>query len=155
MVTESVWDYPRPPKVEQISDRLVVSIGELVLAETVNGIRVLETSHPPTYYFPDRDVHVGLLRREKRQSFCEFKGEADYWSIETGGTLITNIGWSYPNPTIRYIDLKDHFAFYANRPAQCWVGDEQVLAQEGDFYGGWITLRIAGPFKGALGTNLW
>ena len=152
---ESVWDYPRPPKVERTGDRLVVSINGFVVAESREGYRVLETSHPPTYYFPKKDVCMDALKREERSSFCEFKGTADYWSIDVNGTLVRNIAWSYPSPTRPYAVLKDHLAFYANRPAECWVGEEQVVSQEGDFYGGWITARITGPFKGSPGTQLW
>ena len=152
---ESVWDYPRPPRLEPVTDRLrVVFAGETV-ADTTSGYRVLETSHPPVYYIPLKDIRQDLIEPASGQSYCEFKGMAEYWSINVGGKISRKAAWSYPDPTPVFRDIANDLAFYASRVDSCWVGDEQVQAQEGDFYGGWITSRVVGPFKGAPGTWGW
>ena len=133
---ESVWDYPRPPRLEATSRRLrVVHSGKLI-AETRRGMRILETSHPPVYYFPPEDVAMQLLRpSQRRGTFCEFK--------------------SYADPSKPYVGLRNFLAFYASRVDACFVDEEQVEPQTGDFYGGWITSHVSGPFKGAPGTLGW
>jgi len=152
---ESVWDYPRPPHLEPVDAVLrVVFAGETV-AQTDKGYRVLETSHPPVYYIPPVDVRRQYLVPAPGRSFCEFKGAARYWSLEVDDRRADNAAWSYPDPVPRFAAIKDHLAFYASRVDECWVGDLQVQPQEGDFYGGWITDRVVGPFKGAPGTMGW
>lgn len=152
---ESVWDYPRPPALEKAHERLRVMCGGTVIGETTAGYRVLETSHPPVYYFPSADVHRNYLVPEPDRSYCEFKGTARYWGIEVAGIHCPRAAWSYPVPAPAFAAIKDHLAFYASDRVEAWVGDEQVQAQEGDFYGGWITSRIVGPFKGGAGTRGW
>ena len=152
---ESVWDYPRPPRLESVSDTLRVLFAGQTIAETDRGYRVLETSHPPVYYFPPADVRADALTPVPGRSFCEFKGEAQYWTIHVGGTESQRAAWSYPEPTPEYRLIKDYLAFYASRVDACWVGDEQVRSQAGDFYGGWITSRVVGPFKGGPGSSGW
>jgi uncharacterized protein (DUF427 family) len=152
---ESVWDYPRPPRLEPVPDRLRVTFGDETVAETLCGLRVLETSHPPVYYFPPNDVRRGFLVPTGTRSFCEFKGIAQYWSLSVNGRHAKDSAWSYPDPTAAFLALKGFLAFYASRVDGCWVGDERVEAQAGDLYGGWITSRVAGPFKGPPGTRRW
>ena len=152
---ESVWDYPTPPRLEKVCDRLRVSFGCETIAETNHGSRVLETSHPPVYYFPPIDVRRDFLIPAAGRSFCEFKGMAQYWSIGINGAITEKAAWSYPSPTDAFRALTDFVAFYASRVHACWVGDERVTAQAGDFYGGWITSRVVGPFKGPPGTVGW
>ncbi len=152
---ESVWDYPRPPRLEKVADRLRVTFAGEIVAETDHGYRVLETSHPPVYYFPPTDVRRDLLIPAAGRSFCEYKGVAQYWSLDVNGARAEKAAWSYPDPTGAFRALTDFLAFYASRVDGCWVGDERVEAQAGDFYGGWITSRIVGPFKGAPGTGGW
>ncbi len=156
-IVESVWDYPRPPRLEATARRLSVRHAGRTVAETVHGLRVLETSHPPVYYFPQSSCALDLLvRSERRGSFCEFKGVATYWSLAVpGAPIVLDVAWSYARPTRAFAGLKNHLAFYASRVDQCFVDDEQVQAQMGDFYGGWITSDIRGPFKGAPGTMDW
>ena len=151
---ESVWDYPRPPRIEKIDWPLRVEHEGRVLAETGNGVRVLETSHPPSYYFPREDVDMERLVRSAKTSLCEWKGRACYWNLrcETGERIL-NVGWSYPDPTV--VLLKDRFSFYAGRVDACFVAGERVQPQPGDFYGGWITSWLKGPFKGGPGTLGW
>ena len=169
--TESVWDYPRPPRLERTEKLLRVVHAGVVVAETRRGWRVLETSHPPVYYFPEADVRMGLLRPSARGgSFCEFKGVARYWNLDLTGAfrvsdggaeevgevaVVPGVGWSYPAPSRAFAALKDAVAFYASKVDECWVEDEQVQAQPGDFYGGWITSWVKGPFKGGAGTMGW
>jgi uncharacterized protein (DUF427 family) len=152
---ESVWDYPRPPRLEPVPARLRVEFGTETIADSVAGFRVLETSHPPVYYIPQADIRMDLMRKASGSSWCEFKGEAGYWSIEAGGRRSDNAAWSYPAPSPAFAPIAGHLAFYASRVDACFVGDEAVQPQEGDFYGGWITSKVVGPFKGGAGTRGW
>jgi len=152
---ESVWDYPRPPRLQKVSERLRVIFTGETIADTVAGFRVLETSHPPVYYIPPGDLDQQYLCAVSGSSWCEFKGHAKYWSLEVNGKRAENAAWSYPQPSPAFADIAGYLAFYASRVDECWVGDERVQPQEGDFYGGWITSRIAGPFKGGAGTPGW
>jgi uncharacterized protein (DUF427 family) len=154
---ESAWDYPRPPRLEPTSARLRVVLGGEVIAETTSGRRVLETSHPPNYYFPLRDVVDGALDRGDASSFCEFKGRAHYASVRNaaGDRVERDAAWGYDKPSAAFADLVDHVAFYALPMDACFVDDELVIAQPGGFYGGWITSSVVGPFKGGPGTRGW
>jgi len=152
---ESVWDYPRPPRVEPCPHRVRVEFNGETLADTRRGYRLLETSHPPTYYIPQVDITMEFLKQNARRSFCEFKGDARYWDICAGARTSIAAAWSYPSPTPPYASLRDHLAFYAHRVDGCFVDEERVQPQEGDFYGGWITSNIKGPFKGGPGTRGW
>lgn len=152
---ESVWDYPRPPRVEAVPERLRVVVDGVVLADTIRGQRVLETAGPPVYYFPPEDVRLDLLESSPHWSVCEWKGEASYHSYAAGGRRIENVAWSYRKPNPGYEAITDHIAFYGNRVDEAWVGDERAVPQPGRFYGGWITSRVVGPFKGEPGTQGW
>jgi uncharacterized protein (DUF427 family) len=152
---ESVWDYPRPPRLEVVAARLRVVFAGKTIADTTRGYRVLETSHPPVYYLPPLDIDVQALRSSTGGSYCEFKGMARYWDVVVGDAIARDAAWSYPAPTPRFTPLRDYVAFYASRMEACYVDDERVEPQPGDFYGGWITRAIVGPFKGAPGTHGW
>jgi uncharacterized protein (DUF427 family) len=152
---ESVWDYPRPPRVEPTSKRVRVVFNGEVIAETSRALRVLETSHPPVYYIPPDDLRMKFLTRSARQTFCEFKGQASYYTVEVDGRGAANAAWFYPNPAPGYEALREHVAFYPGQMEACYIDDEQVQSQPGDFYGGWITREIVGPFKGGPGTRGW
>lgn len=152
---ESVWAYPRPAVVEPTPRRLRVVLADRVLAETTRGFRVLETSHPPTYYFPPDDVALAYLRPVQDSSRCEWKGDARYFDVVVGDRVASAAAWSYPHPSATFRRIKNHIAFYAGAMDSCWVDEEQARAQEGGFYGGWITSHIAGPFKGGPGTRMW
>ena len=152
---ESVWDYPRPPRVEKCTKRLKVVFNGVVIAETTEAYRVLETSHPPAYYIPPRDIKMQHLQKTSRSTFCEFKGQAVYYSIKLDGKTADNAAWVYENPAKGYEAIRSYLSFYAGKVDACFVDDEQVLAQAGDFYGGWITKDIVGPFKGGAGTVGW
>ncbi len=150
---ECVWDYPRPPKIERIDWPLRVVHQDQVLAETDQAFRVLETSHPPCYYFPANSVVFACLVPSETRTFCEWKGQARYWHLQTNEQLIEDICWAYPSPRDRR--LADHVSFYAGRVDACYVAGERVQPQAGDFYGGWITSWVQGPFKGGPGTRGW
>ena len=152
---ESVWDYPRPPKLEPSDRRVQVVFADIVIAETRNAIRVLETSHPPVYYIPPQDIRLDYLRQEARNTYCEWKGEASYYTLEVGDRQAKNAAWFYAHPSDRFLPIKDYVAFYPSKVDACYVDGEMVKAQEGDFYGGWITSQIVGPFKGGVGTFGW
>lgn len=152
---ESVWDYPRPPRLEKVSARLRVVFGGKSVADTAAGYRVLETSHPPVYYISPRDIAEAYLRPADGSSWCEFKGQAKYWSLDVAGKRADNAAWSYPSPSPAFAGIAGYLAFYASRVDECWVDNDRVKPQQGDFYGGWITSRIVGPFKGGAGTRGW
>lgn len=157
---EFVWDYPRPPRLEFTPQRIhILHAGQTIADTMLNGeraLRILETSHPPVYYLPRSAVAMEWLGLSRaHQSFCEFKGLATYWSISIPGHRSPDAAWSYESPAPRYAALRGHLAFYATRVDECWVDDERVVPQAGDFYGGWITSNLRGPFKGAPGTRHW
>ena len=152
---ESVWDYPRPPKIEPCKNNVRVEFNGHIIAKSGRAWRLLETSHPPTYYVPREDVRIEFLAESPHRTFCEFKGRALYWDLKVGDRISRNAAWSYPQPNSPYLPLRDHFAFYPTRVDDCFVDDERVLPQAGDFYGGWITANIVGPFKGRPGTRHW
>lgn len=152
---ESVWDYPRPPKVEPCSRRIRIVFNGVTLADTDQAKRVLETSHPPVYYIPPDALQQQYLQSTPRATYCEWKGQATYFNLTVGDRNVANAAWCYPSPTDRFAIIKDHLAFYPSLMDACYLDDEQVQAQTGDFYGGWITSDIVGPFKGGAGTWGW
>ena len=152
---ESVWDYPRPPKLEATNKHLKIIFNGEIIAETNRAFRVLETSHPPVYYFPPEDVRVEFLSEAVNSSFCEWKGRAGYYDLQIGEKRVENAAWFYPQPTRNFAEIKNYLAFYPSKMDACFVDDELVEAQEGDFYGSWIAKDIVGPFKGGAGTFGW
>lgn len=152
---ESVWDYPRPPRVEPRTERVVIRLGGQVIADTTGAVRVLETSHPPVYYIPMTDSVPGSLVPVSGTTYCEFKGQAHYFDVLAGGVTAARAGWAYPKPARGFELLSDRVAVYPAKMDSCTVDGEIVHAQEGDFYGGWITANIVGPFKGGPGTFGW
>jgi uncharacterized protein (DUF427 family) len=154
--TESVWDYPRPPLVVPSQERVVIELDGEAVADTERSLRVLETSHPPVYYLPVDALVPGLLTPVRGTTWCEFKGTASYFDV-TGpsGRVVPRAAWHFPRPTAGYEALVGHVAFYPGRMDRCAVDDETVVAQPGDFYGGWITSKVTGPFKGPPGTRGW
>jgi uncharacterized protein (DUF427 family) len=158
--TESVWDYPRPPRLELAKRHIRIVHCGIELVDTSNAWRVLETSHPPVYYIPQNDIAMEWLRSSGRgSSFCEFKGSARYWTIDMSATgrphVSPDAAWSYSDPTPTFAALRNHLAFYASKVDECSVDGEIVIPQPGDFYGGWITSWVTGPFKGGKGTLGW
>ena len=153
---ENVWDYPRPPRLEPCDRDVEIFLGDERIAASERALRVLETSHPPVIYIPAEDFAPGALAPSAaRPTFCEFKGTADYFDVMGGGRTARAAGWHYPDPVAAYDQLKGHVAVYPARMDRCTLGGEEVRAQEGDFYGGWITSDIEGPFKGGPGTRGW
>lgn len=152
---ESVWDYPRPPACRPFQGSISVVVCDIVVASATDCVRVLETSHPPVYYVARDDINMEYLRLSERASWCEWKGQAVYFDLHCNGRTTSAIAWSYPEPTPAFASIRDHLAFYPGRVDACFVNGEQVQTQAGDFYGGWITSNIVGPFKGSLGTTGW
>ncbi|QHC58523.1 DUF427 domain-containing protein [Rathayibacter sp. VKM Ac-2760] len=152
---ESVWDYPRPPRVEPTAEHVVVRLGGVVVADTREAFRVLETSHPPVYYLPRSAFAEGALEPAPGRSICEFKGAAAYLTVRGGEAVAEAAGWIYPDPLPGFEQLVGTVALYPGRMDSCTVDGETVQPQPGDFYGGWITSRVVGPFKGAPGTMFW
>ena len=152
---ESVWDYPRPPALVADDRRVTIELAGVTIADTTQALRVLETSSPPTFYLPLADVRRDLLRPADGTSFCEWKGTAAYLDIIVGDRVASEAGWYYPDPSERYAALADHVAFYAGRVDRATVGGVVVFPQPGNYYGGWITPDVVGPFKGGPGTQGW
>lgn len=152
---QSVWAYPRPAVAELCGHHLKIVHRGIVLAETRRGVRTLETSHPPSYYFPRDDIAMQLLQASPRRSTCEWKGQASYFHVAIGGEVFADVGWSYASPTEGFMTLQNHVAFYAGPFEDCFVDGEKVVPQPGGFYGGWITSHVAGPFKGVPGSMFW
>lgn len=153
---ESVWDYPRPPRLEPTPRRLTVAVAGRVIADTTRAMRVLETSHPPVYYFPPEDVSAAVLRAEPiAATHCEWKGRARYFDVFLDDRLWKQAAWSYPEPVPEFAAIRDWIAFYAGRVDRCTVDGQLVTPQPGDFYGGWITPDVVGPFKGGPGSWGW
>jgi len=152
---QSVWSYPRPAIAQSCAAHVMIEHDGQVIADTHASVRTLETSHPPTYYIPPDSIAAGVLRRAEGYSFCEWKGSAVYWDAIIGATVMHRVGWSYPDPTRAFVSLRDHVAFYASPFDRCSVDGATVVPQPGDFYGGWITPDLAGPFKGVPGSMGW
>lgn len=149
---ESVWDYPRPPRIVPDVRLVEVKAGDVPLARTTRALRALETASPPTFYIPAEDVDRSMLVRAPGSSFCEWKGAATYWALAAAPAAA--VGWSYEQPTPAFAAIRGHFSFYPGR-VECFVAGERVRPQPGGFYGGWITSEVVGPFKGDPGTGNW
>lgn len=153
---ESVWDFPRPPRLEWVDWRIRVVHAGATVADSLGAYRVLETSQPPAYYVPPDRVDTSVLRSVSRQTMCEWKGAASYADVVIAGTAtVPAAAWTYRRPTPDFTAIADHWAFYAQLLDECWVDDERVEPNEGMFYGGWITANVTGPFKGGPGTAHW
>jgi len=152
---ESVWDYPRPPRVEDFSGHIEIVFNKRLIANTRRAKRVLETSHPPVYYLPPSDVKMEYLEKSSHSSWCEWKGHANYYNIVVEKRKLEKVAWFYPQPVANFHSLKDHIAFYPAPMDACYIDGEKVTPQPGNFYGGWITKNIVGPFKGEAGTMFW
>ncbi len=150
---ESVWDYPRPPRLEPSTKHVQVVFDGEVVADSHRAIRVLETSHPPVYYLPREDVRMEYLTPTERRSTCEWKGEAAYFTVAVGQRAAEDAAWTYPRPTAAFAAIADYVAFYPGPMDDCFVDGERVEAQPGGFYGGWITRDVVGPFKGEPGAG--
>jgi len=157
---ESVWDYPRPPRIEKVEKEIsIVSKKDpsIIILKTKNAYRILETSHPPTYYMPVDEINKDYVKPSNhRSTFCEWKGVAKYWDVIIPQTKENyhGVGFSYPSPTQRYSEITNHISFYA-KDFICKVDDEIVTPQPGNYYSGWITKNIKGPFKGGPGSWGW
>jgi uncharacterized protein (DUF427 family) len=152
---ESVWDYPRPPRLEDTSKHIQIIFNGVTIADTHHAKRVLETSHPPVYYIPPEDIKLEYLVKSPRSTYCEWKGQGAYYTVVVGDKHSENVAWYYPKPTEAFAEIKDHVAFYPDPMDACYVDGEKVASQPSNFYGGWITSDIVGPFKGAPGSWGW
>lgn len=152
---ESVWDYPRPPRLEPTNKHIQVVFNGIIIAETRCAQRVLETSHPPVYYIIPDDIQMQYLSLTPQNSWCEWKGQAGYYTVMVGEKKALKAAWFYPNPTPAFAALKNHIAFYPQLMDACYINGELVEPQPGGFYGGWITKDIVGPFKGGPGSMGW
>jgi uncharacterized protein (DUF427 family) len=151
-----VWDYPRPPACVPSRRLVTVHAGTRLVARSTRAVRVLETSHPPTWYIPLPDVAGDALRPSAaRPTFCEFKGVAEYLDVvDDADRVLPAAAWHYPAPSPGYDAIAGHVAFVP-RSLTCRVDGLVVGAQAGGFYAGWITPDVVGPFKGGPGTAGW
>ncbi|MEM1368196.1 MAG: DUF427 domain-containing protein [Cyanobacteria bacterium P01_H01_bin.15] len=152
---ESVWEYPRPPRLEPTSKPIQIIFNGVTIADTRRAYRVLETSHPPTYYLPPTDLRAEFLRPSVRKTFCEWKGPGRYYHLQVGDKELLDVAWYYPNPTTNFGPIQNYVAFYPEPLDRCTVDGQIVQPQAGGFYGGWITPDIVGPFKGEPGSWGW
>ncbi|WP_129633688.1 DUF427 domain-containing protein [Candidatus Oscillochloris fontis] len=152
---ESVWDYPRPPRLEPTRRQIRIIFQGIEIVNTCRAYRVLETSHPPVYYLPPDDIQMQYLRPTSRRSVCEWKGQATYYTLRIGDARVVDVAWTYLNPTPTFAAIAGYLAFYVRPMDACYVDTELVTPQPGEFYGGWITSEIVGPFKGSPGTWGW
>ena len=152
---ESVWDYPRPPRLEPCTRRIRVEFAGVTVADTTHAFRVLETSHPPNYYVPADDVLDGCLDRTQRSSYCEWKGMAHYFDLAVGDRVAPDAAWGYHTPNRAFTRIADYVAFYPALVDRCLVDDEVVAPQPGGYYGGWVSADLIGPFKGDPGSHGW
>ena len=151
---ESIWDYPRPPRVERDRRRVVVRAHERTVADSRATYRILETASPPTFYIPPKDIDFSLLRATATSSACEWKGIAQYWSLDFDDLHLEAVAWAYPEPFPGFELMAGYLAFYPNR-LECYADGERVQPQPGTLYGGWVTQELVGPFKGEPGTEHW
>lgn len=151
----SVFDFPRPPRIEAVELPVRVALGGRVIARSDRALRICETASPPGYYIPPEDVDRDALLPSARTSFCEWKGEARYWTVQAGDRMAKDAAWSYPRPYPEYAAITDYLAFYPRRMDGCYVGGEPVEPQPGFYYGGWVTRDLVGPFKGVPGSDGW
>lgn len=153
---ESVWDYPRPPRVEPCTRMVTVRFAGRVIARSDRALRVLETAGAPTIYVPADDVDLDVLGLSTGGStWCEWKGSARYYDLVAGDEVSERAAWTYPSPTPAFTALTEHYSFYPARTEACYLDDELVSPQPGGFYGGWVTADIVGPIKGEPGSLLW
>lgn len=144
---ESVSDYPRPPRLEPSGRRVRVIVNGEPLADSTRAVRVLETDHPPVWYIPPEDVVMEWLDNSATSTVCEYKGTASYWTLQTEGRTVEDVAWSYEQPIPGFESLRGYLAFYPSRVDACYVDGELVTPEPGDYYGGWITSEIVGPFQ--------
>lgn len=154
LLSENVQDYPRPPRLEPVLQRITVRLGGVTVVETARALRVLETHHAPTYYIPPADI-LAEMRPAPGRSLCEWKGQARYWDVIAGGHIAARAAWNYTNPSSRFADLDGYFAFYCSLMDACTVGSVPASPQPGDFYGGWVTPNLTGIVKGDAATRHW
>lgn len=152
---ESVWGYPRPPRLERIEKPIQIVFAGTLIVDAPGGFRVLETSHPPVYYISPDDIATSVLQTAPGSSLCEWKGRADYFDVTANGKVAAKAAWRYAAPTGSFAPIAGYVAFYAGPMDRCTVGGEIVTPQPGNFYGGWITPGIVGPFKGEPGSLGW
>ncbi len=152
---ESVWDYPRPPRVEEVAPRVRVELAGETLADSRRAVRVLETASAPAVYLPAADIRMDRLERAAEGGVCEWKGPWVFWKARAGDRVVPRAAWSYTDPWEGYEALADRLAFYPGAMDGCWLGEQRVAPQPGGFYGGWVTPEIVGPIKGGPGTGGW
>lgn len=151
---ESVWNYPRPPALDKSHLLVEVFFGGVQIAKSQSSLRVLETSHPPTFYIPPDDIDAQFFSQTEASSFCEWKGVASYWDITVEKVTVERGSWAYLNPAAPFDELRGYFSFYPSL-FECYVDGRVVKPQPGKFYGGWVTSDVAGPFKGTPGSEWW
>ena len=151
----SVWDFPNAPLVEAFNKNIRIYYKGLLIADTWQAKRVLEKAHPPVYYIQLQDIQMHYLTPNREISFCAYKGKSSFFNLVVGSDTVTDVGWTYAKPTSKYVELIGYIAFFAGKGCDCYVDDELAIPQPSEFFGGWVTSDIVGPFKGGEGTWEW
>jgi uncharacterized protein (DUF427 family) len=141
--------------LEPWAERVRIEFAGMPLVDTTKALRLLETSHPPTYYVPAADIHMDALRPAPGSSLCEWKGQAAYFDVVSPERVAARAAWAYPDPFDDFAAVAGHLAFYCAAMDACWVGGHRATPQPGGFYGGWVTPHVTGPFKGGPGSAGW
>lgn len=152
---ESVWDYPRPPRIEDTTKHIQIIFNGETIADTCRAKRALETSHPPNYFIPVEDVKMEYLTKSAHSTYCEWRGRGSYYTLTVGDRQAKNVAWYYKEINPAYSELLGYIGFYPQPMDACYVDGEKAQPQAGDYYAGWITSDIVGPFKGEPGTRGW
>lgn len=156
---ESVWDFPRPPRVETVTAPVTVTFQGTTIASTTAALRVLETAGAPVYHVPFADIIPGVLFANGRVTLCEWKGAAVYCDLHVAGAVSRDAAYTYPDPIDDlgqgYSRLRDTVVFYADRVDAATIAGETVRPQPGGYYSGWVRSNLKGPIKGAPGSEHW
>jgi uncharacterized protein (DUF427 family) len=97
------------------SRQVRVTFAGTVVADSRAAVRCEETGHGPVHYLPEKDVRLDLLHTTEHKTYCPFKGDCSYWTIETGGKQAENAVWGYRAPYDEAKGLAGHYAFYPSR----------------------------------------
>ena len=104
-----------PITIEPTEGRVVVRIGDRVVADSRHALTLRESAYPAVQYIPIADVDASVLRRTDTSSYCPFKGDASYYSVETPDGTVNDVIWTYEKPYAAVSEIANHVAFYADR----------------------------------------
>lgn len=117
-MTDRIAKIPGPDHPITITpnpNRVVVTVGGVVIADTSRALNLKEANYPAVHYIPREDARMDLLQRSQTHTYCPYKGEASYFSIPTGGEKSIDAVWTYEAPYAAVTAIRDHLAFYTSR----------------------------------------